>query len=385
MFKHSISVGIILCLFMGQPLFGQAQVKNSAIKEALIFRPDQDVIRGKLLEIRQDAIVVLSSERERAVPFSGISRIILTYDRRAGGGPVIGAILGGYAGVLVLAHAENRGGFVESPNSSEYLLIVAPSIALGAGLGYLVDQAPAQTEEAFDFTGGEESRVREKSRLIAAATQETRESKVHVSFQGSHIYSHMPKTGPDAYPTKKLSMFNILRKVQATYSLLPELEAGVAFVWFDEPPQSSYSSEYSTNNLNKSISRSQTFKGAGKYLVALYKPFPQFLDPRVGIKVGGGIGTAGIDFLQTTSIWTYAQGGTSQHRSSSFSVSENVFVTYLFGQLEFELFDGLSVGLVADKVFGPTRKAPAVPEVNVPAQELRLDNASLGFNIILHF
>ena len=386
MFKQIITAGLLLSLLMSQTLFGQA--KTASMNQVLVFRPDQDVIRGKLVEIREESIIVLTSEREVAIPFSEISRMILNNERTTGRGPLYGAILAGYASTYALAQSEDQGGFVKSRDLSWYFLIVGPSIALGAGLGYLIDQGHVQTEEGFDFTGSDEAKAREKSRLRAAASHESRESKVHITFQGSHVYPNIPKLplpGSSAYNNTTVSKFNVLRKAQITYSVMPELEAGVALVWFSEPPQYGFGYESLGNGNSRSSNATQSFKATGKYIVASYKPFPHILDPRIDFKVGVGIGTASIDYVRTTSVWTYRQVGTSVQENSSFSVSDNFFVSYLFGQIEFELVDGLSIGMVADKVFGPSREAPAVPEANVPAQVLRFDNASLGFTIGLHF
>jgi hypothetical protein len=43
------------------------------------------------------------------------------------------------------------------------------------------------------------------------------------------------------------------------------------------------------------------------------------------------------------------------------------------------------VGLVVDNVFGPSRNAPAVPEANIPGQELPFGNSSVGFTLGFHF
>jgi len=89
MANNIIIAGVLVCLFLSQATFGQAQVKSTAMKQAIIFRPNQDAIRGKLAEIREEDIVVLSSEREVTVPFAEISRIILTYEQGPGRGTII--------------------------------------------------------------------------------------------------------------------------------------------------------------------------------------------------------------------------------------------------------------------------------------------------------
>ena len=390
MAKSIIIVGVLLCLFLSQVTFGQVQVKSTVIKQVLVFRHNQDAIRGRLVEIQAESLVVLSSEREVTVPFADISRIILTYEQGPRRGPIYGAVLAGYASTYILARSQDHGGFLETQNMSLYLLlVVAPSIALGAGIGYLVDPGSAQKEEVFDFTGSDEVKAGEKSRLARAATHESRESKVHITFQGSHVNSNIPKLilpgSSTSYDYGTISEFNWLRRVQATYSVVPEVEAGVALVWFSEPPQSSYGYESLSNTDTKNYSGSQSLEATGKYIVALYKPLYHLLDSRLDLKVGGGLGTASINYTRTTTVGTYTQSGSSSQQSSSFNVSDNFWAAYLFGQIEFEVVDGLSLGLVADKVFGPSRNAPAVPEANIQAQTLRFDNTSVGFTISLHF
>ena len=389
MANNIIIAGILVCSFLSQATFGQAQVKSTAMKQAIIFRPNQDAIRGKLAEIREEDIVVLSSEREVTVPFAEISRIILTFEQGPGRGPLYGAVLAGYASTYILATSQDNGGFVESRNLPWYLLVVVPSIALGAGIGYLVDPGFAQKEEVFDFTGSNDAKAREKARLVTATTHGSRESKVHITFQGSHVNSNMPKLilpgSYASYDNGTISKFNVLRKAQVTYSVVPEVEVGVALVWFSEPPQSSFGYETLGNGDSKNYNASQSFEATGKYIVALYKPLYHLLDPRLDVKVGGGFGPASIDYRRTTTVWTFTQSGSSSQQDSFFTVSDNFVVAYLFVQVEFELVDGLSLGLVADKVFGPSRDVPAVPEANIPPQTLRFHNTSVGFTISLHF
>jgi hypothetical protein len=389
MVEKIIMGGLAVSLFLGQGAFGQVQVKNPAMKRVLVFRPNQDAIRGLLAEIRDESIVVLTSEREVTVPFSEISRILRTYERGRVRGPIYGAILGGYAGAYWYTSSSDNGGFVESGFPLGYLLVVPSSIAIGLGIGYLVELGSSQKDEVFDFTGSDSAKARERSRLTDAATHEPRESNVHITIQGSHVHASMPELNPggstDYYGGNRISRFKLLRKAQVTYSPAPDIEAGVALVWFGDPPQSSYGYENFANGDSKHYQGTQSFEALGKCVVVLYNPLYHVMESRFVLKVGGGVGTASIDYTRTTSAWSYIQDGVGSQQNSLFSVSENVVVGYLFGQVEYEAVDGLSIGLVLDKVFGPSRDAPAVPEANIPAQTLDFGSSSVGFTISVHF
>jgi hypothetical protein len=359
------------------------------MNEALIFRYHQDAIHGTLAEIREEYVVVLSSEHEVQVPFREISRILLTFEHGLGRGPITGALLAGYASACILATSHGHGGYVESPDLPWYPLVVVPSIALGAGIGFLVDPGSGQKEEVFDFTGTDADRAREKSRLERDVTQGWRASQVHISFQGSRVNPNIPKLvlpgSTIYYDNSTTTTFNVLRKAQVTYSVVPEVEVGVALVWFSEPPELSSGYETASNRDTKIINGFQWFEATGKYIVAFYNPLYHRIDPRLDINVGGGLGTASIDYRRTITVWTNTPSGTSLQQDFSFNVPENSAVGYLACQLQFKLFEGFSVGLVADKVFGPSRDAPAVPEAGVPAQIVHFDNASVGFTIGLDF
>jgi hypothetical protein len=391
--------GMVLCLLLFQIALGQVHVTSTVMKQALIFRPNQEVIRGTIAEIGEQSIVVLSSGQEIAVPIADISRIIWTCDPGPARGFLCGAILGGYASSYIYTRSLNNNGFFETGNALMFFLVVPPSMAIGAGIGYLINPGSARKEVLFDLAGSDEERARERVRLIEAATDGSRGGDLHVTLQASQVFAHMPELNlPNSFSSYEISRvtgFNLLRKAQVTYSVAPEWEIGVALVWFGEPLQSSYGYEYSysenpDSNLNKTLTGLQSFEAFGKCIVASYNPLYYILDSRFVFKVGGGFGTASINFKRTTSLFTwsydgYGQNGTNSLQDSYFRISDDYPVGYIFGQIEFTLVDGFSLGLVADKVFGPSSDVPAVPEANIPARTLSFENTSVGFSINFSF
>ena len=389
MTKNILLGGLLLCFFLAPKTFGGERAGNTATRQALVFSPHHDAIRGKLVEVRNEYVVVLTSEREVMVPFSEISRIILTHEQRSPSGPLYGMVLGGYAGMYLVATARGQGGYVESRSGwgSGTIFFAFISLAAGGGMGYLVDPGLTTKDEVFDFTGSDEEQLAEQSRLALAVRGELRESKVHFTIQGSRVYTSVPTISlPRSFEYSSVTKFNLLRRAQVTYSVLPRVEAGIALVWFGEPAQSVSAYQSLGNGDSKSYTGSQTFEATGKYVVALYRPLHQILKPPLGVRIGGGLGSASVEFNRKVSVSTYMQGGgPSVQQTSTFNVSDNFLVGYLVGQLDIELSEGLALGLVADKVFGPSRKAPGVPEANIPPQTVRFENASVGFTINLHF
>jgi hypothetical protein len=76
-----------------------------------------------------------------------------------------------------------------------------------------------------------------------------------------------------------------------------------------------------------------------------------------------------------------------QYRStpSGFEISKTQFCSLLFTELKLYLSNALSFGLTADYTMAPALQAPALPEVGIPAQKLRLGNGSIGFILGFHF
>ena len=57
----------------------------------------------------------------------------------------------------------------------------------------------------------------------------------------------------------------------------------------------------------------------------------------------------------------------------------------VYTQFECFLYPNLSLGLIADYVYGPSVQVPAYPEMGLAAQSLRFGSASVGFVLGTHF
>ncbi|MBI5463601.1 MAG: hypothetical protein HY966_01450 [Ignavibacteriales bacterium] len=367
---------------------------SGSLQHALVFRPGQEVLSGRIVDVKDDHLVLLTNRSEEVVPFSEVSRIIVRTTASSGRGVLYGAVLGGYVGMLAFGTEQNSGGYLSSGSSRVFgfLVGVLPSLALGAGLGYLIDSGPSEKEELIEFTGSTDSRRNAIARLRSGLGRTDSHQRIHVSFQGSQVNPSIPPLElPSQYHSSAYdgyTNFNILRRLQATYSIVPEVELGAGIVWFGQPEKMGSGYENLSNNQSRSWYSRQKFEANGKYVMVSYKPFVSVLDRQFSINVGGGLGIASVDYLRDITISTYdytSTSGQSAPQYSSFAVVDGFPSGYLYGELQFNLDEHLSLALMADKVFTPSKESPPVPEAQIPQQALAFGNSSFGFSIGLHF
>jgi hypothetical protein len=380
-----------------------AQERLALSRRVIVFCPNQDALSGRLIRVGDSSISVLTAKREEKILFENISRIVLSGEKKASKGVVYGAILGGYGAVAILGQSENYTpkptGYLMSNNLSTwvFLLIVTPSILAGGGIGYLIDPGSDGTEEMFYFTGSEDSRNAERQRLTGALSNVERDHTVHLSVQGSQVYPSVIKRdesqssygggfGYGGY--NNVMSFNIYRRVQLTYTIHPNVEVGIASVLFGEPSQYIDINEYSSSGNSRYGNTQITLDAVGRYAVVAYMPFPELSGGPYEISLGGGIGIAAIDYERQSFVTenTVVNGiYTTTTKTSTFKFSENLVTGYLYGQASAELIDGLTIGLVLDHVFAPSKEAPADVVFGMARKTLPFGNTSLGFTIGLHF
>jgi hypothetical protein len=373
-----------------------AQERSSSLRRIIVFRPGQQAISGRLTVVEDRHIVVLTTTTEEKIYFEDMSRIILAGESRRGMGVLYGAIAGGYASSYLLGTDRGQsGGFLrrETYSPLALLIIIAPSILVGSGLGYLVDPGSDGKEEFFDFTGSSNQRRVEEKRLKDLFEGNAGERTIHIAIQGSQVYPSVltDNAPPGSYPSgdyNSLTDFNILRRFQVTYSFRPEVEVGISVVWFGEPARNAYSFESLPSGASRNVNSTKSLDAVGRYLVGAYKPFHQSLDKRFALVVGAGIGFASIDYSSSGTLYEYSYVNNQylySNQNSSVHVTDNPFSGFLFGEFRVKCDDGLTLGIAIDHVFAPSKTAPADPLLGISAQTLNFGNTSFGFTIGLHF
>ena len=94
-----------------------------------------------------------------------------------------------------------------------------------------------------------------------------------------------------------------------------------------------------------------------------------------------GLGVGKIDYLFVVSKETFT-GEEYIWETNETRIKKNSFSSLLYTNLDFYLYDGLSIGLAADYVYLP-ETMPAIPELNLESKHF--GNYSIGLAFSLHF
>lgn len=367
-----------------------SQESGVPLRRAIVFRPNQEAISGRLIRVGDNSLVVLTLHHEEEIMFEDISRVILSGESRSSKGVIHGALLGGYAVTALVGATDSKPtGYLRRDYSSGLgiLVILIPSVFAGGGIGYLLDPGTDGREEMFDFTGSHGSQTAERKRLQNELKDTKREHGVHISVQGSQIFPSVVKAeesqssywGGYGY---EVSDFNVLRRLQVTYSILPNVEVGLASVWFGEPSHYHDLGEWSQSGYSRWGGTLTSLDAVGRHLVVVYKPFPESLDGRYELAFGSGIGISSIQYQRNTSVnetVVVNNVSTTSYFNSPFEISETMLSGFVYAQASMKLTENLSLGLIFDYIVAPSKEAPADVRFGIPKETLNFGNTSIGF------
>ena len=367
------------------------QAKHSGYTRVLIFRLSAGAVSGRLMAVEQDTLRVVTTSGEELIGRTGITRVIVRGEPRSGEGAGYGMLIGGYASVYLLGARDESGTFLH-PRIEERPFVILfgliPGVAIGAGVGFLVDSGSDGTDELFELSGSPESRQTEWRRL-ANVLKPQEYKKFHISAQGSHLFdfNFSDPFFDSPYDPEGVTRFNLVRKLQCTYSLLPEVEVGVALVPFGELGLVRYRYDNLAPDLSRSLSLTKTLKSTGYYLVAQYKPLRQSMPEPFELNIGAGIGWMSIDYHRNVEGSTYGPGTSSSSPIGPFAYadSRSPLSGIVFSEIAVRVYDGLTIGLVLDRLIVSRVTDPGEPSLGYGSTTLSLGTWSLGFNLGVHF
>jgi len=383
-----------------QSVFKKPAVSRLLYNRVFIHRRDGTFLSGLLAGVENDKLIIRIGEKDEEQHYLDLLRVTIEIEKKKGRNVIPVVLLGTYLENLLVSFTENQptAYLPKTYEGAGNALFSNVLMALTwGGICYLITPKTKKVEKVFNFNGNEEKRRAKWGRLRRYITGEFGSKKINFSAQGSYVFTRVSSRyttliqnagyQPRSYSYLFLDSmgettdFNMLRKLQLTITAPSKNEFGIAVYWPGEPFTAGERSEE-----NQSFAVEQELSATAYYGVIVFKP-PRFQkSKRISLNIGIGAGMAQVDFKVRTSseiwnpyYWTY------DTTRNQYNISKRLFSSVFFSELNFYVRDDLSLGLVADYVYIPPLQAPEIPEAGIPAQKLRLGNASVGFTLGLHF
>ncbi|MCH8034091.1 MAG: hypothetical protein IH950_10110 [Bacteroidetes bacterium] len=344
-----------------------------------------NITRGFLLGLRSDSIIILKNKKTFGIAINDIIHISIDTDHSNWMSFTSGAFLGMYIGNLIFYQAEDQPTAYWSSDDEEGKLAASLFFAfIGGGIGYIVDLGLEKSEESFDLSGEGSQRMKEVERLKKFLLSDESTKQVHVTVQLAQVGTRFSEiedlSNSSDYYSRRVTSFNLLRKLQVTYSLFYSLDVGGAISWFGEPQTIWFSNCFFCNQ-QSSYQGTQSYEGIGYYAVASYHPFKSVFSSSISWIIGAGIGLGSVnyDFINVVNSGVFPNASSD---STIVKINESMFSGLIFTEFDLYLFDEFSLGLVIDYVYLP-EEMEAIPELGIDKRSL--GNFSIGATIGLHF
>jgi hypothetical protein len=399
---------LLFCTVMGAKLAGGQETMARSTRdktkpelseellynEVFVYLHEGGVLTGLLCSVQSDGLVLGIGNNKKTIPFNDLQEVIIKIEKKTSRHSFYGMLTGIYLGNLIFFAAKGGPSAFLRHVDSDFGYLLWNSVFAGAGIGagFLTSSAFGSGEKRFDFSGSQEHRLREWERFRSYALGSSSFSKkVHLSIQGGYINCRVSNRykstikNASFYDYEGTTNFNLVRRVQLTYSLKPDIEVGLAAVVLSEP---TIRGDKWLETMNFSGYQyffvQQSLSSLGLYALGVYRPLRSVLPKSIRWSMGGGLGAAKVNFGLNTSLETDIYPDSivinRNHNISKTSVSGLAFTEF-----DFLVDENLSFGLAADYVFVPAQRAPAFEDMGIPAQKLRFGNSSITFVLGLHF
>lgn len=363
---------------------------------------DGSSLYGFLVNIEGDGLIIRKGSKEQKIAPQEITKVTLEIKKNPGLFLSTGLLTGILLGNLLVWSAESQPiAYLESdPSLREIFWSNIIFAGTGSGIGYLAGLFE-KGEKSFSFSEREGDRLTEWERMRSFASGKIVPKKIHFSIQAGQVFPSVARRYEDVlenagydtwrgnayYIPYDISIyaegardFNVLRKCQLTYSVRSWIDIGAAIQFLGEPVFSAFK-EYEYG-YGKSIGMKLS-PSTGYFALVNFRPFASFLPKPIQWALGLGLGAAQTSLKMSL----HAQEAQPPHSESweSYLIKKTAFSSLFFTELNFFLYDNLSLGIVADYVLLPPEEIPAFPAWDLPAQKIRLGNSCLGISLGFHF
>jgi hypothetical protein len=179
--------------------------------------------------------------------------------------------------------------------------------------------------------------------------------------------------------------WNLLRRVQLTFSVTPFLQVGAAMIRIAEPTIS-VGGGWSGGTASEHWAVEESFSEGNLYgLAGVVEPPPGILPEWLVLRGGGAFGPVTIEYMNQRTVYTYQYvppySSSAVQHSEQFDGTELGFGIY--GEVGVNITSLVSLSCIVDYCAVPSKKFPAIPELKLP--EETLGNSSVGVLIGFHF
>ena len=394
---------IFFCLAILVPSFSQE--KESAPPDELIIANKQVLYNlteiidkggkrssGFLFGLKSDSLILIRSNEKTYYSLTDLLDIEIECDRRNFKGVVIGSFAGAYLGNLIFFNAEGQPtAYWDNEDAGAKAAASVLFAFIGGGIGYLIDAAAEVKQEIFSFRSdvGDTEWVEELQRLKEFLLGAERENMININFSLTQVGTRFTEIKDNSSISTNyyynnnydgVTSFNLLRKIQVTYSLLNYLDVGGSICWIGEPSFYSYLYNYSPSG-SESINIIQEYEAFGYYASAVYYPFKTIFPKILAWSISAGVGIADVNYLfkYRRTIENYPN---IIEEDTTKTIDENVLSAIVSTQLDLYIINELSLGFIVDYVYVPG-EMPAIPNSDIG--ERSLSNFSFGATLGFHF
>ncbi len=354
---------------------------NSKLMHNIVVVTDRNgnVNRGFFIGLKADTIIFSRQNEQFKYSLKDLINVTIDVEPSNTKGLLIGGVLGMYIANISILRAENQP-FAYMNDDGLWRSVIFSLVfgSAGGGIGYLIEANSAKEQIDFIFSDDPLIWKKEFERFKQFIIGEEQEKSLHISIQLYQVSTRLSNSNDPKQYYYEAKNFNLMRKLDVTYSFFNKINLGMAICWFSEP--SFHDWVYEELNYT-SIFVKQKYDGIGYYAVGTYEPFKKVIYQTVSWKVGMGIGIGDIDYRENRLKENYVEGENSSETFET-AINKSLFSGIIFTNLDFYLNNSLSLGFSADYVY-LAETMPTIPELNIGKSNF--GNYSLGLNFSLHF
>lgn len=386
---------VCVCFFAESPeVRGNAPAKLSGIaahadgdriKRLAVYLKHESPISGRFVAIEGDTLILHVSGALRKISKDNILSVLsLDADPPVGQYALYCAGLAMFVGNYLVFEAEGQPTrFIH--RSSNNIWANALFAFVGSGFAVFTIRSNSKPRE-IDFGFEDEVKSQEAWDKLKSDLLDLPGRKVlHLSIQAGHVYSRntgglansLVESGFRVSYSGRLEparQFNLIRRIQLTYSIASSYEIGIAAYFLGEPGTNFYSLE------STSVSASQSVDANGVYLLGAYRPGVFGSQSRHVWKVGLGIGIAKREYGLDGTVCDQGECTVIADGFSDSGASAT-----LFTEFDLMLTNSISINISGDYAWVPGRKIAENQALGLPVFELKAGNGSIGIGLGMHF